>query len=192
MKTMVERRFNPSKLEKLNNPKRLDDFPVDDIIQLMNIKNPEIIIDLGAGTAFFSIPFAKSFPQCKIFAYDVSDIMIEWMEKNIVPKFNNIFPLKMEENNVPNDDNAADVVFMVNVHHELETPEKTLNECYRLLKQGGIIAISDWRKEVSDLGPSFELRCEPDVVKSQLQKSKFQDIKYFVNFPNNFLFIARK
>ena len=98
----------------------------------------------------------------------------------------------MEEVKVPLENNIADFVFMVNLHHELNKPEETLSECNRLLKPGGKIAISDWRKEKSEHGPSYELRIDTSDVKTQLQKSNFCDIKEHTGFPNNFLIIAKK
>lgn len=189
---MEEKRFNPGKLEKLNNPIRLKEFPTDYILKLTGLANPKVIIDLGAGTAFFSAPFARLFPDCKIYTCDISDIMIDWMEKNIVPQYDNIFPMKMTGNQVPLENNVADFIFMVNLHHELDSPEETLRECYRLLRTGGTIAISDWRKEKTEQGPSYDLRCEPDEVGLQLKSTNFDEITEYTDFPNNFLVIAKK
>ena len=189
---MEEKRFNPEKLEKLNNPARLREFPVKVVLELTGIKNPHVIIDLGAGTAFFSIPFAKLFRTCRIYACDISEIMIDWMRNHVTTKYKNIHPLKINDNQIPLDDQIADFIFMVNLHHELDAPEETLKECYRLLKSEGSIAISDWRKEFSEQGPSFELRCEPDAVKLQMKKSGFCEIKVYMDFPNNFLVTGRK
>jgi SAM-dependent methyltransferase len=189
---MEEKRFNPGKLERLNDPERLKEFPVEYVIDLTGITNPEVLIDIGAGTAFFSIPFAKRYKSCRIYACDISEIMIEWMTKNIFPDYPHIIPLQLTDHQVPLEDNVADLIFMVNLHHELDNPEDTLNECYRLLKPGGSIAISDWRKETTDKGPSVNLRYEPEEVKKQLQKSGFQKVEYYTHFPHNFLVVAKK
>lgn len=45
----------------------------------------------------------------------------------------------MEERAVPLEDGLADLVYMINLHHELEAPEEILNESYRLLKENGKI-----------------------------------------------------
>lgn len=189
---MEEKKFNPQKLDRLNNPERLKDFPTDFVIKQTLLNNPEVIIDIGAGTGFFSIPFAKKFNACSIYACDISDIMLNWMKENIVNQHKNIIPTKMDENKVSLEDNIADFLFMVNLHHELESPEKMLKECYRLLKSEGTIAISDWRKEQSERGPSVELRYKQNDVVSQLVRAGFQEVQSFTDFPNNFLVIAKK
>ena len=189
---MKAHRFDPRKLEKLNNPLRLKELPVKKIIKLANIDSPKVIIDLGAGTGFFSIPFSKINKQCKIYACDVSGVMIDWMHQNVVAKYKNIIPLKMKNNLVPLNDNIADFLFMINLHHELDNPDKTLQESYRLLKPEGKIAISDWKKEKTEHGPPVEIRYDPDVIKKQLSAAGFIRIRIYTGFINNFLIIADK
>ncbi len=189
---MEEKRFNPQNLERLNNPERIKDFPPNELIKYAELNNPEVMIDLGAGTGFFSAQFAEKFPECKVYACDISEIMVDWMIDNILPDYDNIVPMKMEDNQVPIDDEMADFLFTVNLHHELDSPEKTLKECYRLLKPGGKIAVSDWKKEDTGKGPSLDIRYEPKEVKKQLEEAGFINIDEHISFPNNFLLLAEK
>ncbi len=189
---MESRRFDPRKLERLNDPKRTEIFPVKKIITLLKINKPEVIIDLGAGTGFFSIPFAKNFKQCKVYACDISKTMIDWMKENVASKYNNILPLKMKDSAIPLDDGVADFLFMVNLHHELYHPEKTLKECYRLLKPKGKLAISDWKKEKTEHGPPMEIRYTPEKVKEQLHAAGFSKFKMYEGTATHFMIMAGK
>lgn len=189
---MEERRFDPKKLEKLNDPERVLIFPPQLIIERANLDHPRTMIDLGAGTGFFSVQFAKFFKDCKIYAYDISEVMVDWMKENIVPENGNIIPQLMEDSQIQLEDQVADFLYMVNLHHELYNPEKTLAECHRLLKPSGKIAISDWRKEETGRGPSVEIRYEPDKVVDQLMNAGFKHIEVFDDLPQNFLIIADK
>jgi SAM-dependent methyltransferase len=189
---MSNKRFDPKKLNKLNNPERLIEIPPEKIFQLAQLENPQVIIDYGAGTAFFSKAISKLFKKCKIYACDISEIMVDWMNNNIVPDFNNIFPIKMEDNKVPLKNEIADFLIMINLHHELDEPEKTLRECSRLLKNNSKIAISDWKKEDTKKGPALEIRYEPETIKLQLKNSGFDNINIHTDFTNNFLIIAEK
>jgi tRNA A58 N-methylase Trm61 len=55
----MNNRFDPKKLEKLNNPERLKIVPPQYIWKMLNLKNVRTIVDIGAGTGFFSIPFLE-------------------------------------------------------------------------------------------------------------------------------------
>lgn len=189
---MENKRFDPKKLEKLNNPERAAEVPVATLLKRAGVENPGIVIDLGAGTGFFSKEIAGLYNDCKIYACDISEIMVDWMKNNIAGKYQNIIPLKMDDSHIPLDDGIADFLLMINLHHELDNPEKTLKECSRLLKPGGKIAISDWKKEDMEHGPPQKIRCTPEEVRSQLQSTGFSDITIFNDFKNNFLVIAKK
>jgi ubiquinone/menaquinone biosynthesis C-methylase UbiE len=189
---MEEKRFDVKKLNKLNHPERSKIFPVEQIVKLAKLNKPQTIVDVGAGTGFFSIPFSTLFKNSKLYACDISEVMINWMNENIVTKYSNIIPLKMSDNYIPLENDTADFLFMVNLHHELNSPEKTLKDCFRVIKPKGVIAISDWKKENTNRGPSIHLRFTPEVIEEQLTEAGFHNIRVYNDFPNNFLLIGEK
>ncbi len=188
----MDKRFDPKKLRKLNNPEREKIFPVDFVAQKTGLKDPGVIIDYGAGTGFFSVRFIGKYSRSRIYAVDISDVMVEWMDENIAPQYSSITPVLMQDNRVPLEDSCADFLFMVNLHHELDEPVKALEESHRLLKPGGTIAISDWKKEEMDRGPSIEIRYKTEDVEGELKDAGFLNIRTYTDLPDNFLIIADK
>ena len=186
-----DKRFDPRKLDRLNNPERYKALSPEFIAEKAGLGKPEVIIDLGAGTGFYSIPFAKMYESSKIYALDISDIMIDWMVKNLSHDYSNIIPLKINDNEIPLDAGIADFLFMINLHHELESPGKMLGECSRVLKSTGKIAISDWKKIETEHGPPIEIRYKAEEVEEQLIAAGFRNIRVF-NLATNFLIIADK
>jgi ubiquinone/menaquinone biosynthesis C-methylase UbiE len=189
---MVEKKFDPKKLDKLNNPGRLIDIPVSFIWDKINKPETSTLLDIGAGTGLFSCAFAEIAPECTIIALDISEIMIEWMNINIIPAHPNIETMLMEEHRVLLNNEAADVVIMINLHHEIDNPEQMVAECFRLLKKGGKIAICDWRKEDIPKGPPIEIRISSLEVATQLKKVGFTNIQTFDTFKYNWLIVAEK
>ena len=191
---MDDKRFDPKKLHKLNNSDRLLDLPPQYIWEKLNLPYTETstFIDIGAGTGFFSIPFADYIKKGRLFACDISDIMIDWMKKNISSKYPNIIPLKMEEYSIPLENEVADLVFMINLHHEINEPELLLKESYRLLKCKGKIFIADWKKEDMMQGPPTQVRCEPEQVEKQMIDAGFIHVIQFIELPKHFLIMAYK
>lgn len=188
---MNSKKFNPQKLEKLNNPKRLDYLPPQIIAEKINANHITVIIDLGAGTGLYSKAFSDIY-QCHIYACDIAQEMIDWMDKHVTPEYKNIQTLLVEENNVPLKGKVADVLCMINVHHELNNPEIALKECHRLLKTGGKIVLSDWKKTEADIGPSVSIRVDEKIVEKQLQLVGFKNIEIYNDFEYNYVIIAIK
>lgn len=167
-------KFDPAKLTKLNNPERLKILPPDLIWSVLNLKTPQIIVDIGAGTGFFALAFSEKIQDGKIYACDNSDEMVQWIQENISDK--NIVPLKCSETSVNLPDETADLVYMMNVHHELLEPEKILIEVLRLLKPDGKIAIIDWKAEEMEQGPPLKIRIPENKITEQLVQAGFKDI----------------
>ena len=189
---MSEKVFNPKKLQILNDPRRLKDIPPDYIWDKLSIKQADVLVEIGAGTAFFCIAFLRHAKPSKIYACDISEVMIDWVEENIVPKFPDITPVKTEGNSIPLGDAIADLVFMINLHHELDDPALTVEEAYRMLKPGGNIFIVDWKKEDMAEGPPTRIRCSPEDVKDQLVNSGFKHVRIFSELPKHFLLVGEK
>ena len=189
---MTDKKFDPKKLRKLNNPKRLVDIPPDYISGKLDTANPDVMIEIGAGTAFFCIAFFERLKPSTLYACDISDVMIDWMTENVVPKYPGIIPVKSEEHAVDLDDGIADVVFMICLHHELEHPSRSLRESRRLLKPGGEIFIIDWKKMEMPEGPPEAIRCRPEDVADQLTESGFSRVSMFNELPKHFLVVGKK
>jgi ubiquinone/menaquinone biosynthesis C-methylase UbiE len=173
----IEKKFDPKKLAKLNDPQRLGYLNPDIIWEKVAIKNPTVLIDIGAGTGFFALLFSKKMRTGKVYACDISDELLEWMRDNLPSESKGIvIPVKMEETSVPLSDSIADCVYMINLHHELEEPLRILEESRRLLKKSGKLMIIDWKKEKTPEGPPLELRVTEETIRSQMLSRGFSDI----------------
>jgi ubiquinone/menaquinone biosynthesis C-methylase UbiE len=171
---MESRKFDPKKLEVLNDPERLKILNPDLIWETVSVRNPGVLVDIGAGTGFFAVPFSRKLKRGKVYACDVSDTMLEWMEKNLPQKTKGVvIPLKMEESSVPLSDCVADLVYMINLHHELEEPERVVREAFRLLKHGGKLMIIDWKKEEMPEGPPLSIRVTEGTIREHVRKAGF-------------------
>jgi ubiquinone/menaquinone biosynthesis C-methylase UbiE len=183
-------KFDTEKLKHLNNPERMKDIPPEYIIEKMNLDHPETILDIGAGTGFFSNEFSKIKGIKKVYALDIADEMIQWMKENLAPNNNKIIPLKMQEDKIDLDDDLADAVIMINVHHEFHHPLRILNEVKRLLRSGGKVAIVDWAKRETEHGPPVEKRYTTKKIHSQLEQTSFKEIQVFEELQSHFLIVA--
>lgn len=171
------KKFDPRKLEKLNNPERLKTMSPDLIWQKLALKDPRVLVDIGAGTGFFAVPFSRKMPGGKVYACDISDIMVRWMNENLPTDVRGVVePLMMEETKVPLDSGIADLVYMINLHHELESPAAIMSESLRLLKKGGKLMIIDWKKEETPEGPPLEIRVTRDAIISDMGAAGFRNI----------------
>ncbi len=172
------RKFDPKSIDKLNNPERFDRENPDVIWKELELTDPRVLVDIGAGTGFFAVPFARKGPAITVHACDLQDEMLAWLREHIPGDLRGrIIPVKMEERSVPLPDGIADLVYMINLHHELEDRSAIMRECFRLLKPGGTVMAIDWKKSETPSGPPQEIRVTEEEIVSDMKAAEFRDVK---------------
>jgi ubiquinone/menaquinone biosynthesis C-methylase UbiE len=186
------KKFDPAELARLNDPKRLEYLNPDVIWEKAALINPKVLIDIGAGTGFFALLFSKKIKNGKVYACDISEKMLTWIKDNLPTESKGIvIPVKMEEGLVPLPDGIADLLYMINLHHELEEPLKMLEESRRLLKKGGKLMIIDWKKGETPEGPPLELRVKEATIESKMRKSGFSNISKYAVLPYHHFLVGK-
>ncbi|MDA8168760.1 MAG: class I SAM-dependent methyltransferase [Nitrospiraceae bacterium] len=189
----MEKKFDVKKLEKLNNPKMLEYVNPDLVWNTLALGKAKTLVDIGAGTGVFAVRFMKKTANGKMYACDISDAMIDWMNENLpADARDSVVPVKMEESSVPLPDGMADLVYMINLHHELYEPEKVIAECHRLLKGGGNLMIIDWKKSETPYGPPVSIRVDADTIAAQMQKGGFSGVKVHGVLPYHSFVVGTK
>jgi len=187
------KKFDPKKLAKLNDPGRLEYLDPDIIWGKVEFNEPSVLIDIGAGTGFFALLFSRKLKDGKIYACDISGEMLAWMQNNLPPESKSVvIPVKMAESSVPLPDSLADLVYMINLHHELEDPVSVIRESFRLLKDGGKLMIIDWKNEDTPSGPPLAIRVAEETVRHQMLTCGFSLVSTYTILPYHHFLIGGK
>ena len=188
---MGHHKFSAAKLQKLEDPRRLEREQPDVIWPLFG--EVEVLIDLGAGTGFFCRLFAEKMAKGTIWACDQNPAMIDYM-KHELPKEGpcSVKPLLVEEVAVSLEDNVADCVFMANVFHELDEPKASCQEMWRLLKPGGRLVVTDWRDEETPHGPPVTHRLSKKTIMEAVVSAGFSEIEAHDLLPQHHVIRATK
>ena len=189
----LEKKFDPKKLAKLNEPRRLEYLNPEIIWEKVAIENPSLLIDIGAGTGFFALLFGRKMKKGKVYACDISDELLAWMNDNLPAESKGVvIPVKMGESSVPLPDGTADLVYMINLHHELEEPLRILEESRRLLNEGGKLMIIDWKREDTPEGPPLDIRVTEKTIEDQMLASGFVNVTKHAVLPYHHFLIGEK
>jgi len=189
---MESRKFDPKHIERLFDPDRVKIQDPDLIWEKIAIPDPKVLIDIGAGTGFFALPFSEKMTGGTVYACDISDKMLSWMADNFPEKYRGVvIPTKSEESRVPLPDGNADLVYMVNLHHELEEPEAMMLEAYRLLKPNGLLMIVDWNDK-APFGPPMEIRVSEETICRHVENAGFIETRAYDDLPYSHFLVAKK
>jgi ubiquinone/menaquinone biosynthesis C-methylase UbiE len=111
------------------------------------IREDMILVDLGAGTGFYSISAAHMVPKGKVYAIDINQDFL----KTIRHKAKDLYISNLEcfwadvekKYGTKLADNIADRVIASNILFQVDDKDNFLKEAYRILKPGGKLLLID-------------------------------------------------
>lgn len=117
-------------------------------IEKMNLSPKSVVADIGAGTGYYTFAIAQKVQQGKVYAVEIQDEMIKYLEKKkTTTGINNVEIIKgtLQSANLP--ENSVDLAIMVDVYHELEFPHEMLQAIKKSLASDGAILLLEYRAE---------------------------------------------
>lgn len=136
-------------------------FDIEGIVDWLALSgNDATIVEIGCGYGTFTLPIAKK-SAGKIHAFDIEPAMIEVAQENVrkAGLSNVTFTLRdVLERGTGLESGSVDMVLLFNLLHSSER-RVFLAEAARILKQGGVVAIIHWRKDIpTPRGPAVDMR----------------------------------
>ncbi|WP_018131608.1 class I SAM-dependent methyltransferase [Effusibacillus pohliae] len=184
---MSERRFDPEKMEMLDNPERRKALPPDQLLQLSAIGRDDVVLDLGAGTGYFTLP-AANMTDNKVYALDIEPKMLSVLKSKLEElHIENVEPVEGKIENIPLPDSSVDRVIASFVLHEVEPLSKGLEEIQRVLKKNGTCFCLEWEKKPMEQGPPLHHRIHSTDMRKAMETAGFEIVKSL--FPTDFHYI---
>lgn len=189
---MPYHKFDVRKLERLNDEGRFEQLDPERMWVALGSPEPGVIVEIGAGTGLFSARFARMAPRARVLAVDTEPVMVEWVREHR-PEVaeGRIVPLLGEETRVPVEDAVADLVVMINLHHELADPAAVYGEARRVLRPGGQVLLVDWSPGETPKGPPQAVRATAEQLAGMLSAAGFADVEIHRPLPWHSLVTGR-
>jgi SAM-dependent methyltransferase len=132
----------------LERPKREREERTDLLLKNLSLKVTDYVVDLGAGTGYFSFPIAVQLTSGKVLAVDIEPEMLRLIEQlKSAQGIDNIDTILASERS-PNIPNASvDVVLLVDAYHEFSHPREVMTGVVKGLKLGGRVVLVEYRGE---------------------------------------------
>lgn len=118
------------------------------LIRNLGLAPTDVVVDVGAGTGYFSFRIAPLVPQGKVLAVDIQPEMLDYIRRrqgeteirNVEPVLGTLDDPKLAPASV-------DLALLVDVYHEFSHPREMMLAIARALKPGGRVALVEYRAE---------------------------------------------
>jgi ubiquinone/menaquinone biosynthesis C-methylase UbiE len=178
---------NKEMMKNLDMPERKEALPPEKILQLLQIQENDNLLDLGAGTGFFSIPVSKM-TKGMVYALDIEPEMLAELQRRTDKQgIKNIKLIEGSIEDIPLSNGLIDGVIASLILHYVNPVSKALAEIQRVLKPGGKLLCFEWETKETPLGPPLHKRISSSDMEKAIQGSGLTIIKRL--FPKDFLYI---
>jgi precorrin-6B methylase 2 len=141
--------MGPSGVSWLERPERESEERPQLTLDAMEIKAGQTVADLGAGSGYYSfrvVPLVGE--RGRVLSIDVEPRMLriigERAKRDGIQNITTVLGTPSDPNLEPN---SVDLLFMVDVYHELEYPFEVMTRVRQALKPGGRVALIEYRAE---------------------------------------------
>ena len=138
----------------------------DEVVAAMKLQSDDVVVDLGAGSGYFTFRIAAKVPNGKVLAVDIQPEMLAFLEqKRDENGMTNVETVLGSIDN-PNLSPGVDAVLMVDAYHELSHPREIMQAVVEALVPGGRVFLVEYRGE----DPSVPIKPLHKMTETQARK----------------------
>ncbi|HKQ13378.1 MAG TPA: class I SAM-dependent methyltransferase [Steroidobacteraceae bacterium] len=186
--------MGPGGIVWLERPERETEEQPQLVIDALEIKPGQTIADLGAGSGYFSFRIAPLVgPTGKVLAIDIEPTMLDTIAQRAsrehVTNITTVRSSARDPNLAPH---SVDLLFMVDVYHELEYPYEVMTKVRAALKPGGRVALVEYRAEDPEVRIKAVHKMSERQVRREMQAAGFKHVKTVRTLPLQHLIVFER
>jgi ubiquinone/menaquinone biosynthesis C-methylase UbiE len=137
----------------LERPDRAEWQKPDAIVTALGLQGGESILDVGAGSGYFSFRFAKAVPRGRVIAADTEAEMVRHIHHRAMNEGVSNLQVKLIDPSNPGVDASVDLVFLCDVLHHVADRPTWMNQLSSNMKSGARLALVEFKEGKLPEGP---------------------------------------
>ena len=175
-------------------PERIESEKPEELLDLLGIKEGDVVADIGAGAGFFSLRAAERVGRTgKVLAVDVQPEMIDGLRmmmkkfghENIVPILGNVDDPKLPADSV-------DHVLIVLAYHEFSRPVEMMRDVHNAMKRDGQMLIVEYKAETTDSRVDPLHKMSEAEIMQEMPALGFRRDRVIDMIPSQHVFVFKK
>lgn len=168
------------------------------VLAQISLQEGDTVADFGAGSGGFSIPAARRVgPAGRLFAVDVRDAILARLKRQVQRDYGlEHITVVVGDLETPGGsdiaDSSIDVCMCINVLHQLDDPQVTAEEAYRVCKPGGRIVVVAWCDSHNGMGPPADRVVTEQRARTLYSNAGFELIEHIDAGDYHYGFLGRR
>jgi ubiquinone/menaquinone biosynthesis C-methylase UbiE len=160
-------------------------------MRLIRVARGSTVADLGAGSGYFTVRLARAVgAEGKVYAVDIQQGMLDLLQRAVAKeKLTNVTPVLGAADDPRLPTASLDLVLMVDVYHELSSPQTTLAHLKNALTPGGRLVLLEYRAEDPDVPILPEHKMTKAMVKLEIEHEGFRQQRVYDDLPRQHLIV---
>jgi ubiquinone/menaquinone biosynthesis C-methylase UbiE len=125
----------------------------DTVVAALGLTGKETVVDLGAGSGYFTFPIARALPQGKVIALDVEPEMIRHVHHKAMTEGIANVQAAFGKSDDPSVPAGADLVFMCDVLHHVADRPAWISKLATEMKPGARLVVVEFKEGDLPEGP---------------------------------------
>lgn len=177
-------------IQRLEDPGRATWQKPEEVIAALALKEEEAIVDVGAGSGYFSLQFARMIGKGKVLAVDINPGMLTYLEEKAKENdLKNIQTILAEPDDPKLPPSSADLIFLCNVAHHINNRPAYYQKLKNALKPNGRMAIVDFYKKELPVGPPIGMKLSRQQVLEEAKESGYKLLQEFDFLPYQYFLV---
>ncbi len=146
---------------------RKDEERTDLLLKALELKEDDVVADIGAGSGYFTLRLSKLVPEGTVLAVDIQPEMLEMIRDKMQQEpLDNVKTVLGEIDDPALPVGTVDLVLMVDAYHEFSHPREMMTSIVSSLATGGRVVLAEYREE----DPSVMIKPRHKMSEAQVVK----------------------
>ena len=161
------------------------------VLEALGLRPGQDVADIGAGTGYFSVRFAQAVgPGGKVFAVDIDQGLIDHLNERAKDAgLSNLEAVLAPTNDPLLSEKSLDIVFVCDVLHHVQDRQGYYAKLSGALRPGGRLAIVDFHKRETPVGPPVAMKIAREDLISELREAGFVLAQSFDFLPHQYFLV---
>jgi ubiquinone/menaquinone biosynthesis C-methylase UbiE len=182
-----------SYIKRLESAERATWQKPDQVVAALGLRPGQVVADIGAGPGYFALRLARAVgTRGRVFAVDVEAALLSVLRERVAAaKLAQVTPVLGLADHSLLPPASCDRVLSVNAYHHFPDGPAALRHMAGLLRRRGQLALIDFHKRESPVGPPLGERVRREDLLRHIERAGLRVAKELIFLPYQYFFLLR-